>query len=158
GKSRSEFPELTWSNANMNGSAGDKAQWAFLVSTADFTNFFDTFRPAHAQLLESAIDLPVKNPLNGKDIPTGIAGTKRLNDLTTRDLFEVIYQIRNNLFHGSKGPFTLKRDEALTNIASEFTLTFASSLVSDTAGEVLNVYNKAQKEQINKVKAIAISG
>lgn len=143
-----------WTKGNVNGSFGDKAQWMYLVAQSEFDVFFKAFRSKHESLFAREVDLPVENRLTEKAVPDGITGGKKLSDLTTRQLFDVVYQIRNNLFHGEKDPFTSQRDAVLTRLGGQFTLLLASSLISETLGEVLNFYDIAQKEQIAAVAAL----
>lgn len=143
-----------WSNQNASGSRGDKAQWRFLVHTKGFTHFFDEFKAINPKLFDLQIQLPVFDVLTGKAVPDGLKGAHKCADLRTEQMLEAIYQIRNNLFHGNKDPFSAERDESLSTFARDFLLPFVSSLVSATGGEVLDAYDDKQREDIAKVAAI----
>jgi hypothetical protein len=99
---------------------GDKAELLFLVHSHEFSKFFASYRKQYPQRLKSTIELPVIDMLGDKPVPEKIAGAHELSDLTNEDLFRVVYQIRNNLFHGSKDPMKVHRDHALCVTASEF--------------------------------------
>jgi hypothetical protein len=143
-----------WSNTNASGSRGDKAQWRFLVQTKQFTQFFDAFKANDEMLFSVQLQLPVMDILTGKAVPDGLTGTYKCADLNTEQLFALVYQIRNNLFHGDKDPFSSERDTLLSSFASNLMLPLVSALVSATYGEVLNAYDKKQHEEIAKVAAI----
>jgi hypothetical protein len=143
-----------WSKKNASGSPGDKAQWRFLVQTKEFTKLFDAFKASSPNPFDLQIQLPVIDVLTGKAAPEGLKGAYKCADLRTEQIFEVIYQIRNNLFHGNKDPFSAERDKSLSTFACDFLLPFVSSLISATGGEVLNAYDDKQREDIAKVAAI----
>ena len=98
--------------------------------------------------------MPVFNVLTGKAVPDALTGTYKCADLRPEQICYIVYQIRNNLFHGSKDPFSSDRDELLSTLACDLMLPLVSSLVSATDGEVLNVYDKKQREEIAKVASI----
>ena len=73
-------------------------------------------------------------------------------------VFEIIYQIRNNLFHGNKDPFRNTRDKNLSQFGSKFMLSFKSVLLSYTYGEELDAFDNQQQEEIDIVAKIAKVG
>lgn len=85
------------------------------------------------------MDLPVTDMLNeDKKVPKGKKGTIKLESLNEDEIFQVIYQIRNNLFHGSKNPEKNSRDKELAEAACEFMIPFLIDLIENTYGEVKN--------------------
>ncbi|MGB7532959.1 MAG: hypothetical protein WA977_08325 [Halobacteriota archaeon] len=117
---------------------GDKSQWTFLIHDKNFIEFFDNFRNSHSKRFDEKVKLPVINMLNGKGVPEGLEGEYSLRDLNTEQIFSVIYQIRNNLFHGDKDPAKDKRDMQLSKFASKFLVPFLIELIENTYGEVKN--------------------
>jgi hypothetical protein len=144
-----------WTKKNMKGSQGDKAQLKYLIQKKEFVEFFDTFKFEQPTLLNLEITLPIINFLNKQCVPDGMKGKYKLSHLHINQLFEVIYQIRNNLFHGNKDPFRNIRDKELSQFGSEFMLLFISSLLSHTYGEEEDVFDIQQQAEIELVKGIA---
>ncbi|NOH03219.1 MAG: hypothetical protein HND47_15285 [Chloroflexi bacterium] len=144
-----------WSRNNMNGSSGDKAQLLYLISRNEFTDFFNNFKTEQKELFEIKVRLPVINLLNEQGVPDGIEGEYSLEDLQAEQIFLVIYQVRNNLFHGNKDPFTNERDRRLSRVGSWFMLIFLSALLSHTYGEELDALDDEQQQEIKNVAHIA---
>jgi hypothetical protein len=119
-------------------SLGDKLQWTFLIHDKNFIGFFDNFRNSHSKRFDEKVKLPVINMLNDKEVPEGLEGEYSLRDLNTEQIFSVIYQIRNNLFHGDKDPAKDKRDMQLSKFASKFLVPFLIELIENTYCEVKN--------------------
>ena len=88
-------------------------------------------------------------------MPDGMEGEYKLADLDTEQIFQIIYQIRNNLFHGNKDPFTDRRDKSLSQFGSQVMLFFLSALLARTFGEVLDAFDNEQQQEINDVTNIA---
>lgn len=129
---RKEFE--SWNKEYFKGYKGDKAQWVFLVSHEKFKLFFKSFRERNANVFEEEILLPIKNMIGGPSVPTGLQGKYKLKELNDKQIFSVIYQIRNNLFHGEKDPEKDERDRKLSTIASNFMISFMSALIENTDG------------------------
>lgn len=144
-----------WSKRNMSGSPGDKAQLIYLVQSKEFIEFFKVFKSEQQKLFTIEIRLPVINLLSEQGVPDGIAGKYKLSDLQADQIFQVVYQIRNNLFHGDKDPFRDERDRDLSEFGSEFMLLLTSSLLSRTYGEVLDAFDNQQQAEIETVAKIA---
>jgi len=138
--------------------SGDRAQLMYLIQTKEFVEFFNTFKSEQPILFSVEIKLPVIDLLNKKDIPDGVKGKYILNNLPINQIFEVIYQIRNNLFHGNKDPFRDIRDKELSQFGSEFMLLFISNLLLRTYGEEEDIFDKQHQEDIEIVKRIANRG
>ena len=119
-------------------SLGGKSLWMFLIHDKNFIEFFDNFRNSHSKRFDEKVKLPVINMLNDKEVPEGLKGEYSLRDLNTEQIFSVIYQIRNNLFHGDKDPAKDKRDMQLSKFASKFLVPFLIELIENTYGEVKN--------------------
>jgi hypothetical protein len=146
---------LEWSRNNMNGSLGDKSQLLYLISSVEFEDFIGNFKTEQKELFEIKIRLPVINVLNQQGVPAGIRGEYLLADLQAEQLFLIIYQVRNNLFHGNKDPFKNQRDKELSETGSKFMLIFMSALLSHTYGEVLDADDNEQQQDIRDVAYIA---
>ena len=142
---------LAWSKNN----SGDKAQLTYLITRKEFADFFSMFKAEQKELFEIEVNLPVINLLNGQGIPDGIKGKYKLADLQVEQIFQVIYQIRNNLFHGNKDPFANERDKVLSQFGSHFMLLLLSTLLTHTYGEVLDAFDDEQQKEINDVANIA---
>lgn len=146
---------LVWAKDNMGGSSGDKAQLIYLITRKEFADFFSAFKAKQGELFKIEIELPVINLLNGHGVPDNIKGKYKLADLQVEQIFQVIYQIRNNLFHGNKDPFTNKRDKVLSRFGSHFMLLLLSTLLTHTYGEELDAFDDEQRKEINDVANIA---
>lgn len=145
-----------WRKAHSNGRHGDKAELLFLVHNQDFIEFLDEHKQQCLQRLSLPIELPIINMLSGSSVPENKTGACELSDLPYNDLFLVIYQIRNNLFHGSKDPTKRNRDRILCTTAAEFMVPLVASLLSSTYGEVLNAYEDAERDAAReRVRKIA---
>jgi HEAT repeat protein len=115
--------------------SGDKIELLFLVSRGEFQEFFEDYRKSYPQRFNVTIELPVVDILHGTPVPDGNAKTCKLSDLSNEKLFRVIYQIRNNLFHGNKDPDRVTRDQTLCGIAGNFMIPFLDALLNATYGE-----------------------
>ena len=144
-----------WRKACFNGRSGDRAELLFLAQNQDFIEFLDTFKQLHPQRFSPPIKLPVTNMLSGSSVPANKAGVCELSDLPYDDLFLVIYQIRNSLFHGSKDPTKSVRDLCLCTTAADFMIPLVASLLSSTYGEVLYAYDVAGGEARERIRKIA---
>lgn len=122
-----------WIRNHFNGRKGDKAQWMFLIQHKLFRNFFNKFRETTKDIFEESVKLPIIDMLNGKSVPENREGEYKLKDLSDLELFEILYQIRNNLFHGSKDPEKNERDMKLSALASRFVLSFLRVLNESTS-------------------------
>lgn len=117
------------------GSSKEKMEILFLVNSQEFREFFDQHKTHRLQHVTSSIKLPVIDMLYRTRVPNRTERQCRLSDLANEDIFRVIYQIRNNLFHGSKDPTKDDRDCALCVAASEFMIPLVKSLLTVTSGE-----------------------
>jgi hypothetical protein len=127
----------SWAKKNFSGYEGNKSQWSFLVNHKIFKAFFSNYRINNKSLLEAEIYLPIKNIISGDQVPSSTKGKYKLKDLDDEQIFSVIYQIRNNLFHGNKDPMKNKRDKKLSTLASDFMVSFLTTLINNTDGEVI---------------------
>jgi hypothetical protein len=134
---------------------GDKVQLLYLISRTEFVDFISVLKKEHKELFEIEVELPVIDLLHEEDVPAGIQGEYKLADLQIEQVFLIIYQIRNNLFHGNKDPWTNERDNTLSQFGSQFMLIFLSALLSHTYGEVLDAYDNEQQQEIKNVANIA---
>jgi len=130
---------ILWINENFDGKKGDRAQWSFFVNHDCFNAFFSNFRINNKSLFEAQIHLPIINMLSRDQVPSSIKGKYKLKDLSDKQIFSVIYQIRNNLFHGNKDPEKDKRDKKLSTLAGDFMVPFLTALINNTDGEVIQL-------------------
>ena len=137
-----------WANANRSGNKGDRSQWLFLINCSDFLTFFGVFKSKYADLFTMSVKLPIQNMFyRDKKIPDGVSGITQLRSLTTAQIFEVIYQIRNNLFHGSKNPFKDRRDRKLTTFSVNFLFPLMLELLDTTIGYELDAIEMSKSQQ-----------
>ena len=130
-ENREDF--IKWTNIHCNGSKGDKAQLLFLISESKFNGFFNEYKNQNMDNFKISIDLPILNMIDTfKNVPKDFKGKYKLEDLSTKQIFETIYQIRNNLFHGSKNPKKNKRDNILSLIACNFMIPFLDEVLKVT--------------------------
>jgi hypothetical protein len=121
-----------WSNSNFHGSKGDKAQWSFLIQHSSFESFFNNFKKQNKKIFGVSIKLPIVDMLKGEFVPKDRTGEIKLEELSTLEIFEILYQIRNNLFHGDKDPKKNERDLELSTFACRFALPFLRNLNTNT--------------------------
>ncbi len=121
-----------WSNKNCSGSLRDKAQWMYLVQHDLFKKIYADFRYHEHSLFKENIFLPIIGMLDDKPIPTSVKGDFKLSDLRDFELFQILYQIRNNLFHGSKDTVKNERDLKLSTFAGRFTIKLLQFLNDNT--------------------------
>ena len=143
-----------WSRKYCGGRRGDKAELLYLVHSDDFADTFADFKSRYPERLSPLIELPIVDALGGSRVPKNVKGTQKLSDLSNVDLFEVTYQIRNNLFHGSKDPVKSRRDLVLCETASGFMVPLVAFLLTNTYGEVLNAYDDPEKQLREEVKKL----
>ncbi len=120
----------------LKGPPGHKAKLTFLIKHKDFKQFFSDFKKRNGPIFDKSVDLPVRDMLTDKLIPENRNGAFKLENLGEEEIFKVIYQIRNNLFHGDKDPIKNRRDKELSEIAGEFMVQFLIELIDYTNGEV----------------------
>ena len=125
---------IPWTKKNRNGHKGDASQQSFLINNEEFNEIFDNFKKNHTDLLKEKIDLPIKNMLKDTEVPPDLSGEYELNDLNVGQIFSIICQIRNNLFHGDKDPDKNTRDVQLSMLASKFMVSFLNELIDNTTG------------------------
>lgn len=124
------------------GRIGDAQQWRFLTNHVDFDAYFSGFCNREAGALEIQLSLPVTDMLSHDPVPPDRPpGVYRLSDLGLEELFSIVYQVRNNLFHGSKSPEKSVRDRELASRCGAFLRALLADLIGHTEGEVLNAYD-----------------
>ena len=130
---------LKWTNDRK---PRDKKQWLFLMQREDFQHYFEGFKKREPDVLDTQLALPVESILHRTLVPEGLKpGSYRLADLSALQIFESLYQIRNNLFHGSKDPGRSERDLGLATSAATFMASFLEDLRLNTSGEVHDAYD-----------------
>jgi len=129
---------ITWDKEHFHGRRGDKSQLLFLVSHDDLKKFFNKFRENNTEIFEAEVDLPIKKMIGGDPVPKNLKGRCKLKDLTIEQIFSVVYQIRNNLFHGAKDPKKNERDKTLSTFACNFIVPFLEDMIKNTYGEVIS--------------------
>jgi hypothetical protein len=126
----SEF--ILWVDNCHPGKKGDRVEWLYLINHRDFIPFFNNYKKQYIKSFMEEIDLPIKSMLFGNEVPDGINGKRKFSDLTLDQIFSIIYQIRNNLFHGDKDPDKNKRDNQLSEIAGKFMVPLLNELIANT--------------------------
>lgn len=144
-----------WRKEHFNNREGDKAELVFLVRNKEFSEFLDDYKRLCPKRFDLSIKLPVINMLHGTPVPKGVRGPRKLSELTYKELFLVIYQIRNNLFHGSKDLTKNERDLTLCTTAAEFMVPLVASLIDQSNGEVLNAYDNSEKDAREQIRRLA---
>ena len=122
----------TWLKDNSRKN-GDKSKLLFLVADNQFQTIYLDFKNSHSYLFDTAIDLPIIDMENRKYVPNNRNGRFKFNDLTIQEAFSILYQIRNNLIHGSKDPEKNGRDFFLSHIAGNFLIPFLKILIDKTS-------------------------
>ena len=125
---------ISWTKTENEGKTGDKSQWLYLINQDEFNKFFYDFKKLHPDVFKNTIPLPIENMLKGTKVPPNLSGEIELNNLEVGQIFSIIYQIRNNLFHGDKNPNKNKRDMQLSILASKFMVLFLKELMDSTNG------------------------
>ncbi|MCB0566388.1 MAG: hypothetical protein KDD01_18620 [Phaeodactylibacter sp.] len=133
-----------WAHEHRGNHRGDKSQLLYLVNHQDFETMWNTFKELNPYIFTPHIDLPVTGMLYGNPEPPNFRGRYQLDTLTIEQIFLITYQVRNNLFHGSKDPEKNSRDFFLTNLCGSFLIPFLIELIENTRGEVRNTYNNWQ--------------
>ncbi len=111
---------------------GEKSQWSFLVNSDRFQKVYSDCKVTQPYLLELTVKLPIKNMKNGRKIPSNKNCVCKVSDLSIDQVFDVLYQIRNNLFHGQKDPAKEARDLELTTFGVKFLAPFMRELLKHT--------------------------
>lgn len=111
---------------------GDRSQWSFLVNDDRFKKVYSGCKVTQPSLFELTVKLPIKNMQNGREIPSNKKGEYKVGDLSIDQVFAVLYQIRNNLFHGQKDPHKDERDRDLTVWGVKFLAPFMRELLKHT--------------------------
>ncbi|MEZ9568509.1 hypothetical protein AB4242_06450 [Vibrio splendidus] len=100
---------------------GDKQQVIYFSKSEEAHGLLEEVK-AKEHISSLLVNLLVKSVLTGTKVPNCDAVKCKLIDIECLDLFLIIYQVRNNLFHGSKDPLKSKRDEELCKCFSVFLL------------------------------------
>ena len=125
---------ISWANTNFSGSKGDKAQLFFLVNQDCFSILYSKFKEQSPRSLDIEIKLPIINMIDKtKKVPSNYEGLHNLKTLSIEDIFNIVYQIRNNLFHGSKNIDKSKRDKELSKQAAKFMIPFLNFLFDNSS-------------------------
>jgi hypothetical protein len=110
---------------------GDRSQWLFLINHEEFAKgFYPTFRKH--KVLQNTIELPVFKMIGKGAVPSGRKHAQyRWHELLDEEIFEVLYQVRNNLFHGQKH-INDPRDQEILSAACDFMIPFLVELINAT--------------------------
>jgi hypothetical protein len=107
--------------------------WLYLIKQKEFASYLGIFssEPVYGE----SVDLPIINELTGQEVPEGRRGNFKWKNLSLEEIFAVLYQIRNNLFHGQKDALNVKkeRDQKLAKAASNFMVPFLRGLMESTS-------------------------
>lgn len=96
----------------------------------EFDSIWESFKARHRDSLVQRIRLPVRHLGPDTPVPDETPEIKRLIDLDTTSLFQVLVTIRNNLSHGGK-QFTNKRSLRVCSCAAEIMVPFMKELVEN---------------------------
>ena len=107
---------------------GDKAELEFFALSQECDPILNAIQADIENTLPH-ISLPIRNILYRRYVPDDTKRSISLFELSTLDIFFTIYQIRNNLFHGSKDPKKSERDLELCIIAAQFMKSFNSKIL-----------------------------
>jgi hypothetical protein len=129
----------TFASTHGENTGRDRDMLFFLIDHRDFATFFSEYRERNRAAFEAVVDLPIVNLLNGKRVPADVAGPVKLENLNNKKIFQIVYQIRNNLFHGRKDPKKNARDRELSEFACELMTPFLGDLIKNTYGEVRSI-------------------
>ncbi|EJG1508045.1 hypothetical protein NDJ15_16340 [Vibrio parahaemolyticus] len=100
---------------------GDKAELEFFATSTQTCELLSSLK---SEKKSYEVTLPIRGVLYGNSVPDETERTINILDLESVELFLVVYQVRNNLFHGSKDPLKSKRDETLCKTLAQFLLDF----------------------------------
>jgi hypothetical protein len=110
---------------------GDRSQWLFLINHDEFAKKFSPIFRKH-KVLQETIDLPIYKMITKGAVPSNTKPRPyKWQELSDEDIFEVLYQVRNNLFHGEKH-IDDPRDRKILEAACNFMIPFLSALISAT--------------------------
>ncbi|MFM2599867.1 hypothetical protein [Vibrio fortis] len=112
---------INW-GALSNGShrKGDKAELEFFANSPLVSELLIVLKQSKSY----EVELPIKGVLYGTYVPDETTRKVNVLELDAVDLFLVVYQVRNNLFHGSKDPLKSDRDENLCKVLAQFLIDF----------------------------------
>ncbi len=108
--------------------SGDKKQVVYFSSSTETNELLNEVKQVE-DVKSLSIELPVWSVLTGDCVPNSDQKTVKIVDMECSDLFAVIYQVRNNLFHGSKDPLDSRRDEQLCECLSKFFVAFNGKFI-----------------------------
>ena len=109
--------------------AGDKAELLYFVQDNGINELLTDLNKEEP-FKSLCINLPVKSVSRNTSVPNEIVQKVELLSLPVPELFLVIYQIRNNLFHGSKDPLKSDRDNELCECAALFLFEFNKAFIA----------------------------
>lgn len=115
-------------DSTIERNSGDKKQVSYFSSSTEASVLLNEVKQV-GNILNLSIQLPVRSVLNGNCVPNSEQKTINIVDMECSTLFAVIYQVRNNLFHGSKDPDSSKRDVDLCKCLSKFLLEFNEKFI-----------------------------
>lgn len=121
----------SWVERTGQDEYSDKTRWLYLMKTDHFLDCYKNLWKS--DVLEENIQLPIIDMLYGRKVPDNREGELKWENLTMEEVFRVLYQIRNNLFHGQKQiDDKNERDKKLTTAASNFMVPLLRELISQT--------------------------
>lgn len=108
---------------------GDRAALSYFFQSEEIDTLLTELNKIDS-LKDLYISLPVRNVLRETNVPNDIEQKVKLLSLSKSDLFLVNYQVRNNLFHGSKDPLKSKRDDELCKCTALFLYEFNKAFIA----------------------------
>ncbi|MGB2518153.1 hypothetical protein [Shewanella algae] len=115
-------------DSTIGSNPGDKKQVVYFSNSTEANELLNEVKQSQ-DMLNLSIQLPVISVLTGDCVPNSEQKNIKIVDMECSDLFAVIYQVRNNLFHGSKDPLASERDEELCKCLSKFLLAFNGKFI-----------------------------
>lgn len=115
-------------DSTIDSKPGDKKQVIYFSNSTEAIELLNEVKKSQ-DILNLSIQLPVKSVLTGVCVPNCEQKNIKLVDMECPELFAVIYQVRNNLFHGSKDPSASERDEELCKCLAKFLLAFNGKFI-----------------------------
>jgi hypothetical protein len=107
----------------------DKKAMDLLVSTSISSRIYSTLFRTNDNI---SVMLPINNDISNEKVPSDVSGKTSIKDITISQCFDILYQIRNNLFHGRKDPTKIKRDIELCEFGYQVLSRFLKRLMEHT--------------------------
>ncbi|MEW6532032.1 MAG: hypothetical protein AB1473_14435 [Thermodesulfobacteriota bacterium] len=114
------------------GRVREREKLRFLADQDYFQTIYVQFQREFEPVTQDEVRLPVINMMTGESVPHEVSGDAKLSTLSAWDLFDTLYTIRNNLFHGQKRIDDHDRDWPLCAAAAQVLIAFLDHLLRNT--------------------------